>query len=315
MCNKLKEFCTVKNLFITICTILAGYLVGKAVFKFVVIRPTSTSNEVVELDAETIPDVVICGDPAIDQNSTKSYGYKDPAAYWHGSKDSWGGLFFGWNGKEGQNNSTEIRDDLLNVKMGKGLVDLDQYVLLKERDYQTNNLPAEFMMVTFPYGRCQVLKPPKDLKFSERWLWFNETTVKHFSSLNILLMDPVNSPLVFPANFQMRGSPISVELNDHHQKRGWYPYQVKVSQSRHVQDNPQYDCKEYSLNDTYGECIKEEWKARFLKLLNCTPPLLDASQMCDNRFALNWTESTYVYELIYHWTYGTECNSMFFSKP
>ena len=123
MCNKLKDFCTLKNLFITICTILAGYLVGKAVFKFVVIKPTSTSNEIVELNAETIPDVVICGDPAIDQDLAKDYGYKHPAAYWHGTKDGYSGNFIGWNGilgKEGQKNSTEIRDDLLNVKMGKG---------------------------------------------------------------------------------------------------------------------------------------------------------------------------------------------------
>ena len=238
----------------------------------------------------------------------------DPAGYWHGTKDGYDGNFFGWNGIEGQKNSTEIRDDLLNVKMGKGLVDRDLFVLLKETDYQSNDLPAEFMMVTFPFGRCQVLKPPKDLKISGRWLWFNETTVEPFSSLNILLMDPVNSPLVFPANFQMRGSPITVELNDHHRKKGWYPYQVRVSQSRHVQDNPQYDCKEYSLNDTYGECIKKEWKGRFLKLLNCTPPLLDASQMCNERFTFSQGKSTEVFELIYYWAYGTECNSMHIPK-
>ena len=71
---------------------------GKAVFKFVVIKPTSTSNEVVELDAETIPDVVVCGDPAIDQKLARSYGYKDPTAYWHGRKADHGGNFTGWNG-------------------------------------------------------------------------------------------------------------------------------------------------------------------------------------------------------------------------
>ena len=302
----LKEFCALKNLFSAICTILAGYLVGVALFKFVVIKPTSTSNEVVKLDPETFPDVVICGDPAIGKNSAKRYGYKDPAAYWHGGKDGYMENFSGWNGIEGEKNSTEIRDDLLNVKRGAGLVETGYYVL-QVRDYELNNLPVEFRMVTFPYGRCELLKSPQDLKISGHWLTFKEAALKPFSSLKILLMDPVNSPLVFPANFEMRGSPINVELKN--PNKGWYSFQIKVSQSHHLEGDPQFDCKEYSLNDTYGECIKQEWEGRFLRLLNCTPPMLDASQMCDRRFALNWTESTKVYELFYYWTFGTEWNN------
>ena len=187
-----------------------------------------------------------------------------------------------------------------------GLVEIDYYVL-QERDYELNNLPVEFRMVTFPYGRCELLKSPQDLKISGHWLTFKEDALKPFSSLKILLMDPVNSPLVFPANFEMRGSPINVKLKN--PNKGWYSFQIKVSQSHHLEDDPQFDCKEYSLNDTYGECIKQEWEGRFLRLLNCTPPMLDANQMCDRRFALNWTESTKVYELFYYWTFGTEWNN------
>ena len=54
-----------KNIFTAICTMLAGYLVGKALFNFLVTKPTSTSSEVVKLDAKTFPNVIICGDPAL----------------------------------------------------------------------------------------------------------------------------------------------------------------------------------------------------------------------------------------------------------
>ena len=154
----MKEFCTLKNLFTGICTLLAGYLIGKAVYDFLVTKPTSTSHEVVNLDAKTFPYALICGDPAIDQKSAHKYGYDDPSAYWGGRNGSWYGSFIGWNGREGKDNSTEIRDQLLNVKAESGLLESDYYVLL-DGSYGFNNQSDEFIMVTFPYGRCQLGVP------------------------------------------------------------------------------------------------------------------------------------------------------------
>ena len=309
LCYKLRELCTLKNLFTTICTILAGYLVGKAVFNFVVIKPTSTSSEVVKLDAETFPDVVICGDPPIDQNSSIRYGYNNPAAYWLGHNGSYGGNFIGWNGVEGQNNSTEVRDDLLNMKMGNDLVWANWYVL-QDGGWDYNSPSADFIMVTFPFGRCQLLKPPQDLQISGFWLEFHGKALKPFTHLDILLMDPVNSPLVFPTSFQMKGSQIKVELETNKSKKSWHPFQIKILRSHHVEDNPQYECKEYSLNDTYGECIKEEWMKKFLTILNCTPPMFDdVSQICNQRFDLKAGERVWeIQDLFFYWSFGTECN-------
>ena len=304
VCNKLREICTLKNIFTAICTMLAGYLVGKAVVNFVVTKPTSTSSEVVKLDAENFPDVVICGDPAIDQNLSRRYGYDEPAIYWLGQNGSYGGNFIGWNGVEGQRDSVELRDDLLNMKMGNDLVSTNWYVL-KAGGYESNNPSAEFRILTFPYGRCQLLKPPQHLEISGYWLEFHEATLKPFTHLNILLMDPVNSPLIYPTNFQMKGSQIKVRIKT--LKKSWHPYQIKISQSHHVEDDPQYDCKEYSLNNTYSECIKEEWKEKFLGMLNCTPPMPDIGQMCNKSFAIanDWDTE----ELFFYWSFGTECNN------
>ena len=280
---------------------LAGYLVGKAAFNFVVTKPTSTSSEVVKLDAETFPDVVICGDPAIDRNLSTRYGYNDPAVYWLGQNGSYGGNFIGWNGVEGQKDSVEVRDELLNMKMGNKLVNTNWYVL-RAGGFESNYPSAEFRMVTFPYGRCQLLKPPQHSEISGYWLEFHETNFKSFTHLNILLMDPVNSPLIYPTNFQMKGK-IQIKTL----KKGWHPYQIKISQYHHVEEDPQYDCKEYSLNNTYGDCIKEEWKGKFLGMLNCTPPMLDLGQMCNKRFDVGdvWD----IEELFFYWSFGTECNN------
>ena len=295
---------SLKTLFTVICIILAGYLVGEIIFNFVFTKPTSTSSEVVKLNAEIFPDVVICGDPAIDQNSSGIYGYNEPAAYWLGQNGSYGGNFIGWNGVEGQNNSTEVLDDLLNTKKGNNLVSYVLYVLQNESHEW--NFSTDFIMVTFPYGRCQLLKPLQDLEISENWLEFHETTLKPFTHLNILLMDPINSPLVFPANFQMKGSQIKVETS----KKSWYPHQIKISQSHHMEDDPQYECQEYSLNNTYGECIKEEWKEKFLKILNCTPPMFDdISRMCNERFNLKGERAWEIQDLLFYWSFETECNN------
>ena len=63
--------------------------------------------------------------------------------------------------KAGYSNSTEILEDLLNFKMGDTLVDTSFY--LWDGIYESNNqsLEAEFVMLLFPYGRCQLVKPPK----------------------------------------------------------------------------------------------------------------------------------------------------------
>ena len=309
LCSKLGDFCTLKNIFSLICTILTGYLIGRALFSFVVTKPTSTSDEIVKFDAETFPNVVICGDPAIDQNLSRRYGYQEPSVYWLGQNGSYGENFVGWNGVEGQKNSTELRDDLLNMKMENNLISTNWYVL-QDGGYESNYPSAEFIMVTFPFGRCQILRPPQDQEISGYWLEFHETPLKPFTHLNILLLDPVNSPLVYPPNYQMRGSQIKVELNKTSNLESWHPYQIKISQSHHLEDNPQYECKEYRLNDTYGECIKEAWKEKFLAMLNCTPPMLDMDQMCNKRFDdIGFDIVWKIEDLFYYWSIGTECNN------
>ena len=298
----MRQFCTVEKIFTGLCTIITVYLVVEVVLRYAVSKPTSSSEERVPFDLETFPDVIICIDPAIDKKASSRYGYEDPVFYWFGQNDGWDGTFIGWNGKKpGYSNSTEILEDLLNFKMGDTLVDTAFY--LRDGIYESSNrsLVAEFVMLLFPFGRCQLVKPPKIQNILGVSLVLNTSTISKLTtelgkySLNFLLMDPVNSPLVHPENFQMKGSQIKVQLET--SEKSWHPFQIKVSQSHHLQDDPHFECKEYDLDNSYGKCVREELKRRFVQILNCTPPILATSSTCNKRFDLRGKEGQRIQKL------------------
>ena len=293
MIRQVKEYCTLKHLFTTICIILTGCLLIEVLLNFAVIKPTSTSQEIVKFDAKAFPDIFVCVDPAIDESGTSRYGYHDPMSYWLGRDSDWQGKFVGWNGMRGDENSSKVREDVLNVKMEDELVGNIGY--LQGSTYKSKNPIMELKMLVYPYGRCQHVRPPQIDGISWISLVMNTTTISKLTtnrgdfSLNFLLMDPVNSPLLFPTNFQMKGSDVKVQLKVPAKKallEGWHPFQVKVSQSRHVKNDPRYGCREYSFSDTYGDCVKKEWTRRFLEVLNCTPPMLPttSNQVCNKKF-------------------------------
>ena len=101
---------------------------------------------------------------------------------------------------------------------------------------------VEFRMLRYPHWRCQLLKPNKlksiDKLTSFLSLHVNPPVLKHSLEdlentvlknvkdtpmLDILFMDPANSPLIFPHNFQMRGDRIRVPLD-----LGWRIFTIKV---------------------------------------------------------------------------------------
>merc|ERR1712032_1700824 len=113
-------------------------------------------------------------------------------------------------------------------------------------------------------------------------------------NLNVFLMDPVNSPLIFPMNFQMLGNHIKVPLEKH-----LFSFLIRTSRSYHVEDDPAFDCREYNQEDTYGNCVKQELVKIFEQGLNCTPPLLasETDQMCNERFNVTREESARIFDL------------------
>ena len=313
-----RNCCSLKNLVIVICTLLTCFLTFTVVFKFVITKPTSSSQEHPEFNFETLPDVLICVEPAINLTISQRYGYNTPWSYWLGRNSSWESLgtlgnFIGWNGEEeGQNNSSEILEDILNVN--DKLVGRASYLQRNGAYVYDSKTPDEFRILMYPFGRCQLVrlatKFPNVIAIS---LLMNTSNILKItneikdSRLNILLMDPVNSPLIFPIVFQMRGaSPIKLDLKN----TQWRSYLVKVSQSRNVERNPQFDCRDYSLTSTFGKCIKEEFERRFTEILKCTPPWIPTEHVCNKRFNLEEGEANKLNELFFHEQYKSK-----FCKP
>ena len=311
LCN-LKDFCSLKNLVIVICTFLTCFLTFTVVYKFVITRPTSSTQEHATFNFESFPDVLICVEPAINLTISTRYGYNTPWSYWLGRNSTWDafGDFIGWNGAEGQggNNSTQILEELLNVNLkDEGLVSKASY-LLWNRAYELKTPVSVFRMMMYPFGRCQLVRPTEFPNTISMSLAMNTTNILKLSDevaekrMNVLLMDPVNSPLIFPITFQMRGTPIKLKIKE----KRWHSYLVKVSQSRNVEGNPQFDCKDYSVDDTYGDCIKEEFQRRFIEILNCTPPWIPSSQMCNKRLTPKKEDADKLNELLFHEQYKSK---------
>ena len=158
--------------------------------------------------------------------------------------------------------------------------------------------------MAFPHFRCQVVKATRVQNISGVDLFLNTTNMlglndrKEDYYISILLMDPVNSPLLFPESFQMT-DPIKVSIND----PAIYSYLVKLSQTQHVEGDPHFDCKDYSLFNTYGQCIREELERRFNDILNCTPPWLPSNYICSEEMKLGEKETKILDELFLPYQY------------
>ena len=130
----------------------------------------------------------------------------------------------------------------------------------------------------------------------------NISKLSNDSGINVFLMDPANSLLMFPITFQMKGIPIRVELKD----KGYHRFQTRISQYRNVEENPQFNCKDYSLDNTYGECVRKELIGRYIGMFNCTPPWLQASKRCNKRLNLKEAETEKLNELLFFDRYKSE---------
>ena len=103
-------------------------------------------------------------------------------------------------------------------------------------------------------------------------------------------------------NFQMKGDHIKVHLDPLKNDNISWLFAVKVSRSYHVQGDPLFDCTDYTEEETYGDCVREELSEMFEERLNCTPPLLSpqTDQICNTRFNLTANESAEIFQLFWN---------------
>ena len=280
--SKMIELLSFNNLLTVSCTALTTYLSYLVLYEFTVTMPTSTSKEQIQFDSNAAPNVVICVDPAFDNDVFEKYGYKY-SSYHAGEMHFDEGLFFvGWNGVDGKHSSEDILNETLNVKTEEHLIWSANY---KDGFGGKQEQDVEFLILQFPYGRCILVRAPTDLKRFKRLELSMKTealinATGSQSRLKIFLLDPINSHLISPMN-DMKGDHIEIPITGL-----FWNFFVRVSRSHHVQEDPLFECKEYDKDHSYGECVQNELKALFKKELNCTPPLLaqQGDPVCNTRF-------------------------------
>ena len=87
-----------------------------------------------------------------------------------------------------------------------------------------------------------------------------------------------------------------------------------MTRSHHVQGDPLFECTEYTLNNSYNDCLQNELLGSFHQVLGCQPPLLakDQNSMCNERFNLsrvNYKEVIKLFLQVYHQDLKSECKT------
>ena len=291
------ELCSIKNWLVIVSTLVTVFLIYQEFFTFVVTKPTTSSIEVKPLETTDLPEIVVCLQPSFNSTVLKEYGYSTTDFYSRGLQNY--SEFIGWNGgKVNRKASWEILEDALFVKENTKLITSAAWFSTKNPNLQ--HVKIELKTLAYPYGRCFSISPPNSssVKTNTLELHINETAIinrKH--DLKVFLMDKTNSLHIYPDENEYKGSLPKINLQEDPSKKS--TFKTKISRSRHVLGDPRLACKDYTSNNSYDKCIKNDLLSSFQELLGCYPPLLakDKATMCNDKFNLSSTKLTEVRHL------------------
>ena len=284
---------TWKNLIAALCSLLTVSLICQELYRYVVVRPTTTSKEEKDLRSSDIPETVICAHPGFDSDVLKKYGYK--LMYYRGSMDEEN--FVGWNGRKNESNSAhDILEEALIVDHRFKTLFTSIYY---ENDGVDGRIDAEtdFRTLSYPLGRCFVILPPNDSdhkNLNSLAIWVNKTVVdiRNVSKLLVFFMDRVNSVGIYPNALEMLGDQVWLDVRQINLKVK--SMKTQISKFIHVAGDPLLDCAVYTESASYGQCARKELLTDFTRELGCVPPLLneDREDMCNKTFNVSDTMST-----------------------
>ena len=302
----MRRLFNISSLFKLVSVSLTLYLVYKVFFTFMVTRPTTTSAEQEPLDSDTFPQVSVCIEPGLDYGAVSKHGYSS-ISYYRGSMD--GDKFVGWNGEKGEQNSSEILDEILSVKKDQELV--EAWYDISET---LSNVSANISYTTpmYPLGRCIVFSLPdsylcKDIRYL--FISLNSSALANLNTddndlkLALHFNDPINSVRIYPTTLQSKGDVIKIPIRKNNLQSRQYNvnFRTKAFSSVHVENDPLLDCTKYSTNWTYNDCIQEELSKWFDIELGCHAPLYakERGNICDQVFNLTSEEDKKVKQMFW----------------
>ena len=278
---------SVKNILSLVCSALAFYLIYRALFAFSFTKPTTTYKEEKELETMDLPEIVACSEPGFKLEVLEKFGYERGINYYFGEVD---GSFAGWNGGVGvENSSHEIFERSLVI---------DDHLVKDRRPFTTtgyyysglaNGTASKIGQRTlaYPHGRCITFSPSatREKTYPSQnlfYLRFNDSSLitSNITTLKIFFMDKTSSHGLYPEDTEMVGDPITIDLvAGSPQILG---YKTHIFRSKNIEGDPSLDCADYTSDNSYHDCIKNELKESFIKTVGCLPPTLfqDPNTMC-----------------------------------
>ena len=146
-----------------------------------------------------------------------------------------------------------------------------------------------FKTPVHPFGRCKGVKPPPGVLYHDIES-LSISLVKN-NTIKVILRDP-NTVWLYPTAFQARGDHMEMSFGAKEGKTMFKQYKAKISWTYHVEGDPLLQCRNYNLNYTLNDCVKEELHNLLMKELGCVPPLFTENSMkiCQKVFNLSQIE-------------------------
>ena len=91
--------------------------------------------------------------------------------------------------------------------------------------------------------------------------------------------------------FEMKGDVIKIETKP----KGQLIKFKKITVFKHVADDPNFECENYSEENNYNRCIEEEIVSKFNDLIGCHPPFISVKKegSCNRTFNLTKQHETF----------------------
>ena len=255
--------------FITV-TLLLLY---KEFATFFVEKPTMRVQETDVLSKETAPNVLVCAEPPFDTEVLEEHGYTELYRYALGvlgpAKRNEEFKVTGWAGN-GTANSTDL---LTQLSVLKSEHYVGAYEILKFPNFTFAKRRVTYP--TYPLGKCvHVSHKTEDVHHSLHLI--------PRERVKIVLRDPINSANFGETPSAMGGDKI-VGKEGLRRK-----FRIKIKQTLHEEDDPEFECTRYSPNQTYSLCVRQKIFNWLDKVLGCLPPLFaftgDEKDICQNNF-------------------------------
>ena len=284
-----KDFRLLKVIFI----LVAAYLIVDVFYTFSVLKPTYTTRTKRNWGTEDFPEIILCPEPSIDINATRSHGYQGMSEYFLGTSNKM--LLIGWAGNS-SNDVNKVSEEISALKSIEDCPLHDLSLFWYKGNKSTDWGPIKFTLIKalHPYHICcKAVVPTKvSQSFPIMGVQFG------FSSrfFKVFMQDRLTASIFDQHKAKMLGDKIVTGIDS------FINYKVKLMEDQKLEQDPEYPCIDYKVIGEYSNCIRDELVEQNMAYINCTPPWMTDNEdlWCKGRIAVSSEvmQSNYINYLI-----------------